>query len=652
MVQHRREALFAAVAYTLLAIVMTWPLVRGLGRDVAGDLGDPLLNMWIVSWDAEQLRAIGSGDLGRARMFFDANIFHPSPLTLAYSEHLVAQAVQSLPIYLATKNPILVYNLLLLSTFVLSGLGCFLFVRALTGHTPAAFFAGVLYAFAPYRFSQAAHLQVLSAQWMPFALYGFRRYFETGRRWPLAGAAAALVLQNLSCGYFMLYFAPIALGYVVWEIAARSLWRNRRMWLELSAAAVLVLVVTLPFVLPYKQLRDSLQLSRDVSEVIRYSADVYSYFTAFESSRMWGRVMREFPKPEGDLFPGLIPIALAAIAVAAALPYRDPQSAGRNPRNRARALAILFAIIAIAYALLAVMAIFSRRVDLDLVVMSIRARDITRLLVIALVACAAVLFASPPTRVRAAAFARRPEAIVLALLVLAWWLSLGPVPRVYGRALNLWSPYRMLYDFVPGFEGVRVPARFGMIVALLLAVLAGLGAARFGRSRAATIVIAACAALSLLEGRVAPFPVNGNAASRDYVTPEPRVYRPARAPAIYQALTNTPRDVVVLELPLGESEYDVRAVYYSTVHWRRLVNGYSGFFPPHYSRLIAILAAAARGDDVAWPVLQELGVTHVVIHEGAYRDDEGVRLGAWLRQHGATEIFRDGSDSLLAIPQP
>jgi hypothetical protein len=294
-------------------------------------------------------------------------------------------------------------------------------------------------------------------------------------------------------------------------------------------------------------------------------------------------------------------------------------------------------------------ATFSRRLDLDLMVTSIRARDITRLLVISLVASAVFLFLSATARARAAAFARRPEAIFLVLLVLAWWLSLGPVPRVYGRALNLWSPYRLLYDVVPGFEGVRVPARFGMIVALVLAVLAGLGAARFGRRRAATIVIAVCAAIFLLEGRIAPFPVNGIATSREYVTPEARVYRPGRAPAIYHAVANTPRDAVILELPLGEPEYDVRAVYYSTVHWRHLVNGYSGFFPPHYSRLIAVLAAASRGDDVAWPVLQELGVTHVVIHEGAYRDDEGVRFAAWLRQHGATEIFRDGNEVLLEL---
>ena len=87
-------------------------------------------------------------------------------------------------------------------------------MRDLTRSPVAAFVAGLAFAFAPYRLAQFSHLQVLSAQWMPFVLYGFRRYFETGRRAPLIGGTAALVLQNLSCGYYLLFFAPFVGLYV------------------------------------------------------------------------------------------------------------------------------------------------------------------------------------------------------------------------------------------------------------------------------------------------------------------------------------------------------------------------------------------------------------------------------------------------------
>src|SRR6185436_7119059 len=136
------HAWYATGAYTLITLVLTWPLAKGLGRNVAWDLGESVLNMWILSWDCEQFRAILAGQFSHLRHFFDANIFHPAPLTLAYSEHLIPQAVQIFPVYALTGNPILCYNLLFLSTFVLSGLGMFLFARELTGSTVAAFVGG------------------------------------------------------------------------------------------------------------------------------------------------------------------------------------------------------------------------------------------------------------------------------------------------------------------------------------------------------------------------------------------------------------------------------------------------------------------------------------------------------------------------------
>ena len=150
----------------------------GLSRDIPWDLGDSLLNCWILSWDADHLLRFLSGNMHALRGFWDANIFYPEPLTLAYSEHLFAQAVQMLPVYALTHNIILCYNLLFLSTFVLSGLGMFLFVREVTASPNAGFVAGLIYAFAPLRVPQFAHLQVISSQWMPFALYGLRRYFD------------------------------------------------------------------------------------------------------------------------------------------------------------------------------------------------------------------------------------------------------------------------------------------------------------------------------------------------------------------------------------------------------------------------------------------------------------------------------------------
>src|SRR5438876_167495 len=100
----RRSAAAAAGAYLLLTLILTWPLARGLTRDLPADFGDPLLNCWVLAWDADHLLRAASGHITALREYWNANIFHPHPLALAYSEHLTIQAVTILPVYAITKN--------------------------------------------------------------------------------------------------------------------------------------------------------------------------------------------------------------------------------------------------------------------------------------------------------------------------------------------------------------------------------------------------------------------------------------------------------------------------------------------------------------------------------------------------------------------
>jgi hypothetical protein len=642
----RRHAAIAAAVYAVLALMMTWPLAAGLARDVAWDLGDSVLNMWTLAWDSEQFRGLLGGHSSHLRHFFDANIFHPAPLSLAYSEHLVPQAVQIFPIYVLTKNPILCYNLLFLSTFVLSGLGMFLLARELTASAAAAFVAGLLFAFAPYRIPQSSHLQVLSSQWMPFAMYGFRRFVEGGRMRALIGATAAVVVQGLSCGYYLLYFSPFAAAYVLWEMWRTRRLRDRRSWIAVIAAAVSAAIVVTPFVIPYLRVSRELQLSRSLPEATRLSADVYSYATASEAERFWGHQIAEvFPKQEGELFPGAVPLLLAWIGLWwSGRPGRTPAP----PTARTR-IARLFWVVAILHVVAAIATIVFRRLTLDMWLFDVRLGNVTQLLVRAAIAYALAVWLSPPRRARAAAFMRSRGFFVLALLA-AVWLSFGPSPQVFGRPLDLASPYRLLWNYVPGFDGLRVPARFAMIVALMLAVLGGFGAAVVARARYGTAALSLLAFAFLYEAGAQPFVVNGMSPVKGFATPAVRLEVPRRAPLIYRAVSRLPPNAVLADLPLGQPDYDLRAMYYSIDRWRPILNGYSGFFPLHYGEATVALSEVPRHPDESLAALRELGATHVIVHEGAYLDDEGRETIDTLRRLGANETFRDGSDVLLALP--
>ena len=221
-----------------------------------------------------------------------------------------------LPVYAISRNPILSYNVAFLSTFVLSAIGMFLFVRALTGSSSAAFLAGLAFGFAPYRFGTLPHLQVLSSMWMPFVLLGFHRFFESRRAAPLAGAAAAWLAQNLSCGYYLLFFSPAVALYVALEITRRRLWSDGRVLSRVALAIVAVGIGTAPFLVPYWQLRHLGFSPRSLAETTRYSADVLGYATADLGMWLWGRTDPRVAEAGG--------IALSRL--------RDRVAGGRRPR--------------------------------------------------------------------------------------------------------------------------------------------------------------------------------------------------------------------------------------------------------------------------------------------------------------------------------
>jgi hypothetical protein len=208
----------------------------------------------------------------------------------------------------------------------------------------------------------------------------------------------------------------------------------------------------------------------------------------------------------------------------------------------------------------------------------------------------------------------------------------------------------VLYDVVPGFDGVRAPSRFWMIGLLALSVLGGFGAARLAGRPAGRALLGLACLLWLADARVAPFVINGMSPVPGFNGPDPRLRQRAEASAVYDAVGREPAATVLAELSLGQPDFDLRAMYYSTFHWRKLLNGYSGFTPAHYGPLVAALGGTAVDGERAWTALRGAGATAVIVHEGAYPDDAGPRLSLALRERGARETAREGSDVLLLLP--
>jgi hypothetical protein len=639
----------ATALYALLTLVFTWPLARGIAHDIPGDYGDPLLNAWILAW--------GATHFGRG--WWNANIFSPQPLALAYSEHLAPQAASVLPVYWVSGNPILCYNLVWLATFVLSGLGMFLLARDLTGDPSVSVVAGLAYAFAPYRIASLPHLQVLSSAWMPFVLLGFRRYFATRSVRPLAIAAAAWLLQNLSCGYYLLFFTPVTTLYIVWELTTRRLWSNARVMASVAIACAAVVVATVPFLLPYLELRHLGFNPRSLTETRKFSADVYAYFTADPNLHVWGSVMRAWPKAEGALFPGFTIIVLAGAGVAYALRTANASLTSLTPRLTVKRIAVY------APAGLALVAVAALGLGWPIRLPGLKVTSLPRALIVTSVITGITLAFMRDARERCMALARSPAGAFSLIALFGVVMSFGPQVRAMDRVVIDSSLYEAFYRFVPGFDGLRVPARYGMVVALALSALAALGLDSLslgGTPRTPgtlstprtlrtprTLLCTLSALLIFSESFAAPIPINQNSADykRPGLAPLP-VLDPA-APPVYDFIASLPGAASIVELPLGEPAFDVRYMFYSTRHWRHLVNGYTGGQPPDYELLDRSLQDLFTRPARAWAVLASARATHAIVHEAMYSDGLGPQVSDWLVTNGAKEIAAFGRDRVFEM---
>jgi hypothetical protein len=189
--------------------------------------------------------------------------------------------------------------------------------------------------------------------------------------------------------------------------------------------------------------------------------------------------------------------------------------------------------------------------------------------------------------------------------------------------------YPQLYRFVSPFRGLRVPARFSILVGLSLAVLAGYGIARLtaASSRPEAVAIsAACVALLCYE-------------VRPELNLEP-VWR--RPPPIYDAIDANPGVLFEWPAPRDWDQFwiDTRYEYFSVFHWHRLVNGNSGFSPPSYLELI--VRVRDFPSDAALRYLRARGVQYVAIHRGFGPPHLYDRAVTVLGRRGDVQLLRTG----------
>jgi hypothetical protein len=201
-------------------------------------------------------------------------------------------------------------------------------------------------------------------------------------------------------------------------------------------------------------------------------------------------------------------------------------------------------------------------------------------------------------------------------------MCLGTTLNIFGHSYNIPMPYDLFFYVFPGFKVMRVPARFIILVILALAVLSGfcvravLTWVTARRSAALGALVAlAIIALVVLDLMSVALPMHEVPLKQDF-------------PKVYKWLAQQKGDVPVAELPLANYrrrtfeaglqyeptwlEREPMRTYYSTLHWKKMLNGYSGFIPSSYYEAVATTAGFPSVESIAW--LKATGIKYVIVH--------------------------------------
>ncbi len=559
--------------YAALTAAWFWTLLPVIATAYPNDAGDPALNAWILAWNSRVLPFSSA--------WWNAPSFFPLHDVAAFTELLVGVNLFASPVLWATDNPVLAYNVAFLLSFPLAAFGAYLLAWELTGNRGAAVIAGVAFGFAPYRMAHLPQLQVLSSYGMAFSLFALHRYLRLRQaRW-LVLFSAAWLLQSLSNGYYLLYFTVFVAGWAAWFVARPGEWRTL---LAIGAAWLPAALCVVPALLKYRSVQNAFGMTRNFGEIVFYSADLTAFLTATPLLVVWGW-LQHFAHAEGELFPGITVVLVIALGIAASV--RGQIARGRMSRLRLVLAACAVGSVLVAASFLVFGAWKLRIGSLTLVSVARFHKPATWVFVFG----AAFLATGPRF---ADAFRRRsPLAFYTIAAVVVALTCLGPEARAFGVPILYKAPYALLME-LPGFTGLRVPTRFWMLAVLSLSAAVALAFSRIAprRPRHATMAAAMVALAIAAEGWPHRVPV-------------------AAAPSLPSCASDAAaRPVAYLQLPIGDLYRDIAALHRGLSRHLPVINGYSGYLPPHYQALASGLAEFDRAllDDLGALGPIEVGV--------------------------------------------
>jgi hypothetical protein len=249
-------------------------------QEVPGITADYYLILWSLAWDVHALTTA-------PERLFHGNILHPSPFSLAYSEHFFGNLPLFAPAYLLSGDPVVSVNTLIATSYVSCMAGMYILLRHWTGR-PAAILGSLAFTFTNYRYNVPPYVYFLCTFYLPLAAVFIWRWLESRRACYLAGFSCAIIAQMLVSYYLAYATVVVLIGFILaTAFVSRLLDLKVRDWVKLGAALALAALVSFLIALPYFELRH-LGIIPSYDDPTMEGVATLSLIPYFAARRLWG----------------------------------------------------------------------------------------------------------------------------------------------------------------------------------------------------------------------------------------------------------------------------------------------------------------------------------------------------------------------------
>lgn len=304
MKNHWAPYLVIFLFFTVLSLLLLYPVVAELTTSLPGE-GDPLLILWLL------LHEKSSPGLLQAPALYP----YPYPLTLT-EPMLLLRGLAHL-ISPLTQEKFVVFNLLLIVGFILSGsVTAWCVYKELTS-LPAAILSGVIFTFNSFMWYHRARLHLVHAYFVPLILYLLYRVIRTRSFVPWMSMWIALMGQFLISIYYGIFLLiTVCITVLLSFKKLKNILITEPIWRRVVSLILPFILFLFLFVLYFPYL-DTLHLYGfhwNAAYYIQYSAQLSDLLT---SVGWLHRVvpLTVQPRIEGFLYPGIIGVGLCMVAL-------------------------------------------------------------------------------------------------------------------------------------------------------------------------------------------------------------------------------------------------------------------------------------------------------------------------------------------------